>query len=400
MATRSFNFTKEAIENLLPSPNAVFDVSDAKIKSLRLRTNPGGSKTFYLYRKVNGRPIRFTIGRFPETTVQQARTKAIEVISKYNMGLDPAAEKVEIRNQLTFKEAWQRYYVEHALRNTKRPDDNRKMLEKHVFPVIGNTRLSEITKDKIKKVHTAVWSAKKWKEGERINYSHADRIINTVSAIFNFVIDEEYYKGLNPCKGIKKQKPISRDRFLGSEELPKFFTSVNMEEQIFRDYFRLLLFTGARKTNVLSMKWSEIDFDLNRWRISETQTKNEDVNVVILSAPALKILQERKLQNDKLEEPSLYVFPGKGKKGFLNDPKRAFQRIRDRMGVQDIRMHDLRRTLGSYMAISGISLPIIGKALNHKSQVSTAIYARLSQSPVEDAVNVAADLFSRFKQSV
>lgn len=397
MATHSFNFTKEAIENLVPLPTEVFNVSDVKIRGLRLRINPGGSKTFHLYRKVHGRPVRFTIGRFPEITVQQARNKAIEVISKYNIGQDPAAEKAEIRNQLTFKEAWQRYYIEHALRNTKRPDDNKKMLEKHVFPIIGSTRLSDITKEKIKKVHTSVWSAKKRKEGEMINYSHADRIINTVSAIFNFVINEEYYKGANPCKGIKKQKSISRDRFLGSEELPKFFSSVDLEEPLFRDYFRLLLFTGARKTNVLSMKWSDIDFQLNRWRISETQTKNKDVNVVILSAPALNILHERKSKNDKLQKPSLYVFPGKGKNGYLNDPKRAFQRVRDRMGVQDIRMHDLRRTLGSYMAIRGISLPIIGKALNHKSQISTAIYARLSQSPVEDAVNLAADVFVGFK---
>lgn len=395
--TRSFNFTKEAIENLIPYPITIFDIADTKVKGLRLRTNPGGSKTFYLYKKINGRPIRFTIGRFPETTVQQARNKAIEVISKYNMGQDPAAEKTEIRNQLTFREAWQLYYDEHALRNTKRPDANKKMLEKHVFPVVGSTRLSEITKEKIKKVHTAVWSSKKREADEKINYSHADRIINIVSSVFNFVINEEYYKGQNPCKGIKKHKQISRDRFLSSEELKQFFNAIEMEESLFRDYFRLLLFTGARKSNVLSMRWSDIDLNLNRWRISETQTKNKDVNIVVLSAPALEILQERKTRNDNLDTPSEFVFPGEGKDRYLKDPKRAFQRIRDRMGIQDIRMHDLRRTLGSYMAISGISLPIIGKALNHKSQVSTAIYARLSQAPIEDAVNIAADIFSRFR---
>ena len=76
----------------------------------------------------------------------------------------------------------------------------------------------------------------------------------------------------------------------------------------------------------------------------------------------------------------------------MKDPGGAFERVKKRIGVYDIRMHDLRRTLGSYMAISGISLPIIGKALNHKSQVLTAIYARLSHDPVIDAVNIAAGL--------
>ena len=99
--------------------------------------------------------------------------------------------------------------------------------------------------------------------------------------------------------------------------------------------------------------------------------------------------EPKRLQNNS-QEKSPFVFPGNGKKGHLDDPKRAFDRIRKRMNADNFRMHDLRRTLGSYMAINGISLPVIGKALNHKSQVSTAIYARLSQQPVEDAVNMAA----------
>lgn len=107
---------------------------------------------------------------------------------------------------------------------------------------------------------------------------------------------------------------------------------------------------------------------------------------------AVEILTRRKEKNAKLETPSLYVFPGIGKARHLKDPKKAFQRIRERMGVFDIRIHDLRRTLASYMVINGTSLPIIGKALNHKSQDSTSIYARLSQDPVKDAVNKAVNV--------
>lgn len=140
------------------------------------------------------------------------------------------------------------------------------------------------------------------------------------------------------------------------------------------------------------MKWSDIDFDLKRWRIPEHQTKNKDVNIVILSEPALKILGERVNENNQWRDPSKFVFPSNSKEGYLKDPKKAFERIKQYMKVDDIRMHDLRRTLGSYMAISGASLPIIGKALNHKSQASTAIYARLSQNPVQDAVNIAANI--------
>ncbi len=140
------------------------------------------------------------------------------------------------------------------------------------------------------------------------------------------------------------------------------------------------------------MRWSDINFDLKQWRIPETQTKNRDVNTIPLSESAIAILKEVLSANKKSKTPSIFVFPGKSKDGHLKDPKKAFERIKIKMEVDDIRIHDLRRTLGSYMAITGASLPIIGKALNHKSREATAIYARLSNDPVLNAINVATDL--------
>lgn len=154
------------------------------------------------------------------------------------------------------------------------------------------------------------------------------------------------------------------------------------------------------------MQWTHIDFDLKRWRLPETLTKNKDVNIILLTQVVLEILIRRKAKNLRLESPSLFVFPSNGKAGHLNDPKKSFERIRNRMGTSDIRIHDLRRTLASYMAISGASLPIIGKALNHKSQNSTAIYARLSLNPVSYAVDKAVEVMiggniaSQFKENI
>lgn len=148
---------------------------------------------------------------------------------------------------------------------------------------------------------------------------------------------------------------------------------------------------------MLQMQYAELDFDLKRWRLSEDQSKNNDVNIYMLSDVALEILQRRFDENNKLDTPSLYVFPGIGSQGHLVDPKKSFARIKKRMGVSDIRIHDLRRTLGSYMAIGNCSLPIIGQALNHKSQDSTVIYARLSKDPVLEAVNAAGRLMSNIE---
>jgi integrase len=288
--------------------------------------------------------------------------------------------------EITFNELLANYYELHSKKYNKDPLHNKRMMEIHLVPLIGKQKVKTITREQIARIHA--------KLGTTSGQGSANRVINVVSSIFNFGIRNGYFNSINPCTGLRKFPSYSRDRFLSKEELASFFQAVDQEETLFRDFFQLLLFTGARKSNVLSMKWGDIDLNLCRWRIPETQTKNKDVNIVVLSEPALEILQRRRAENENKLSKSQYVFPGDGKHGYLKDPKRAFERIKHRMGVYDIRMHDLRRTLGSYMAISGTSLPIIGKALNHKSQVSTAIYARLSQDPVLEAINGAAKLMS------
>jgi integrase len=378
--TEYINFTKTHLDGLsiIDKP---FEVADTKVPGLRLRLNANSTKTYFLYRKVMGQPQRVTVGRYSDLTLEQARKEAVRLNSVIALGGNPMTDRKEKRTELTFKQLYDHYYQEYALYQTRRPLDNKKTIDYHITPVFGNLRLNEITTEKIQRFHTKLGATKK---------STANRVIHVVSAAFNFGIRQGYHKGLNPCVGIQKYKLISRDRFLSREELRAFFAAVELERRLFRDYFLLALYTGARKSNVLSMRWADIDFELKRWRISAYEAKNGDVNIVVLSDNALVILRQRYQDNQKLVTPSSYVFPGdKDIENHLKDPKRAFERIKTRMNTSDIRIHDLRRTLASYMAINGASLPMIGQALNHKSQVSTAIYARLSQNPVLDAVNHA-----------
>ncbi len=230
------------------------------------------------------------------------------------------------------------------------------------------------------------------------------------------------------CEGIKTRKSNKRDRFLQSDELPRFFASVADElNETIRDYFLLSLLTGARRANVLAMRWNQISLAEGIWRIPET--KNGTPQNVTLSPEAQEILNVRKETAE-----GAFVFPGEGKSKHLVEPKKGWQRIFDRdelkqlaarieatgakftmtnweaLGdglkrarqaakklkidcegcrIDDLRIHDLRRTLGSWQAKQGASLAIIGKSLNHKSQQTTAIYARLDLDPVRASVNSA-----------
>jgi integrase len=201
------------------------------------------------------------------------------------------------------------------------------------------------------------------------------------------------WEGTNPAAGIQKFKEQKRDRFILHDELPKFMEALEVEpNKDMRDFFLVCLYTGARCGNVLSMRWEDIDFSINEWRIPDT--KNGEPVRIPLIEEALEVLSNR-LQ---LKKSAPWVFPGSGKSGHLEEPKAAWKRILDRAGLKNLRIHDLRRTLASYQAIAGTSLLIIGKSLGHKSPQSTAIYARLSNDPVRASMKSALDFYRKGKE--
>ena len=212
----------------------------------------------------------------------------------------------------------------------------------------------------------------------------ANRLLERIRSIFNKAI-EWGWQGQNPAVGVKKFKEQSRDRFLQPDELPRFFAALaNEPNEAARDFFMISLLTGARKSNTLAMCWRDINFAGATWRIE--QTKNGDAQTIHLPKGAMAILTDRKLASE-----SPWVFEGSGKSGHLADPKKAWERILTEAGIENLRIHDLRRTLGSYQAATGANGYIIGKSLGHRSQQSTAIYARLNLDPVRESVNKATE---------
>jgi len=376
------NFTKTSIAELGPAMKQ-YEVRDIRTPGLQVVVYPTGAKTFMFCKKKMGRNIKIKIGRATDVSVETARKQAdiLRIQVDQNDYLDESLQ--EKLPEPTFNELYQRYYNEYALLHTKRPNDLRKLLNLHIMPRIGNNKYSSITKARMKEIHREI--------AETCGRYTSNRAVAMVRAVFNFGLNEEIIKGENPCVGVKLFKQRKRDRFLSRKELELFFDALSFVDKIYQDFFRLALFVGARKATLLAMRYDEIDFDLKQWRLSEDKSKNNDINFYVLPDLAIEIILERKAMNEKLDKPSNFVFPGDGPKGHLVEPKKAFRKIKWLMGVADITIHDLRRTLASYMAISNTSLPIIGKALNHKSQASTEIYARLSHEPVRQAVSSAVD---------
>ncbi|MHB1926981.1 MAG: site-specific integrase [Leptospirillum sp.] len=162
------------------------------------------------------------------------------------------------------------------------------------------------------------------------------------------------------------------------------------ENPAFKDFILLSLFTGARKSNVLSMRWKDIDFERNVWKIPGELSKNGDPMQIPLGPDVLDILRRR-----RAETSSVFVLPGPGAKGHYMEPKRAWGTLLKRAKLEDLRIHDLRRSMGSWMTIGGTSLPIVGKALGHKTSQATSIYARLNLDPVRAAMDQAVEAMNR-----
>lgn len=433
----NLNFTKAALDSImLPEKGQRAEYCDVKQSSLRLRVTASGVKTFCVFKRIKGSGMeRITLARYPEMSIEQARKKTAEILGKIVEGNNPAEARRAIKAEPTFRELFDEFAKRHGEKKRAWAADFQRYRD-YLDRPLGPHKLSSITSPMITRILSDIERAGK-----------ANATINNVRALASSIFSKGIEWGrcsINPVSATKTRKKISRDRFLQTHELPRFFAALAGEmNDTVRDYFLISLLTGARRANALAMRWSEVNFNDKIWRIP--RTKNDEPQNVTLTTEVIKVLKTRKAA---AQPGSEFVFPGDGEKGHLVEPKKGWKRIFDRdeltqlkamiaevggsleplkdktsgkdihesldalleraratavgLGLQadgvripDLRIHDLRRTMGSWQAITGASLPIIGKSLNHKSQQATAIYARLDLDPVRASVEKATEAMLR-----
>ncbi len=365
-------FTRKTLDNLeLPKVGQRVIYIDSASRNLMLRVSHTGIKTFLWRRKFKGRSYSIMIGRYPEISISEARARALEMGVAMNRGQIRSPREAD---KTTLGFIFKKYIEEHA-----------KPRSVHWRAIEGSLRRSFQDWSGI-----AITEITKLRVQERLNQIENDRGRHTANralvdgkAAIAWAARHELIADHNPFKGIAKFHTQARERFLTPDELPIFFNALKrMTNQCVRDYIFLSLFTGARRGNILAMRWEDIDLDLCVWCIPKT--KNGASHVVPLTSYAISVLKDRL---EYVKGP--WVFPGTGKTGHLIEPIKAWRRLMRECGLKNVRLHDLRRSLGSYMAMSNTSLHIIGQALGHKSTAATQIYARLAHTPVRAAMEEA-----------
>ena len=388
------SFNKKGLA-ALPVPKTKREVyHDKGTRGLGLLVRPTGHKSFFWFRRVNGDPTWKTIGDFPDLEIGQARESADgfnKKLAEWKRKNYEGPSPFKQQDALTLGTLYDKYYETLKTKgcSAKRGPATEKSLKdtqswyKAHLKRWADRKLDSLRVDRVRELHKDITE----KNGPII----ANRAIGLLRRCINWGIRKDIWQGENPAEKIDWNAEKSRERFVQPDEMARLLKAVEKERGVnwdLHDFILLALYCGQRKSNLLAMRWEQIKMSVTgeaEWEIPIT--KNGRSHKIPLLPEALTVLQDRKRRAK--DEKSAWVFPSGGKSGHLRDVKKSWGRLRKAVKIPDVHIHDLRRTLGSFMAGANVSLPIIGKALGHNSVASTQVYARLQLDPVRQAMSVA-----------
>ena len=366
--------------------SAEYFIWDEDIPGLGLRVLPSGRKGYVVQYRAGRRSRRMSLGASTVLTCEQVRNKAITIIATAKNGEDPAAERDAGRKAITVKELADRFDKEHISIRVKASTakEYRRNLERFILPALGRLTVTDITRADVAKFHHDL---------RHIPYQ-ANRCLEVVSKMFNLA---ELWglrpDGSNPRKHIKKYPEEKRERFLSAAELRRVgevlremeVEGVELPSAILA--VRLLILTGCRLNEIMTLKWEYVDFTDTVLHLPDSKT---GAKVVHLGQPAIELLKtaERIHNNPWIISGTL-----EGKR--LSDLQPFWQRVRARAGLKDARIHDLRHTFASTAVAAGQGLPMIGKLLGHTQVQTTARYAHLAAAPVKNAADAVSASLQR-----
>ena len=389
--TIRLNFTKRALEAIPIPKEGRVTYRDTEVRGLGFMVRPHGHRTFFWFRKLNGRAEFKTIGEYGSTSVDAARAKA----TKWNhqrdeIRADGVGRMFESRGGLTFQSVFDEY-MKHRAENfeglswkkEQRLKENFDAYERHLKRPLGHLKLGQITTDQLRRVHRSV-------TGHRA----ANRTVQLVRSVINYAIREGLWVGMNPAKcgtkrgakGLTLYKEEARRTVLSDYELECLWPHLDGD---LLDFVILSLATGARKSNVLAMRFDQLVWTDRGWVWEIPETKTGQPYKVALVPKAVDAIEQRPgahcIWKPGVRVPHFggtWVFPSNSKTGHMTDVKTSWISARRAAGLPHVHVHDLRRTLGTRMAQNGATAVQIAQALNHKSLAATQIYMRLAAEDV------------------
>lgn len=348
---------------------------DETISGLHLRAF-AERKSFYLYfRTKTGVERRPKLGDHGVITLTQARATAKEMLASVALGGDPVAVVVDKKNEPTLKDLWDEYYKRHGRKKKTGAEDLRRWT-KNIEPRFGRHKLSAISYSNMSDCHDSLT--------KNNGPVEANRTMALLSKMYNFAFRPlEWFKGSNPCAGVRRNKEVKRKRKASRDEVARMIAKLRQEldgDNVASAAFILLLvMTGARSGEIRNTRWANIDG--NRILLDEHKTDDGGyARIIYLPPPAIDLI------NRYLPRTKHGTITG------IKSPRKFWERVCRDENLPDLHLHDLRRTFASFALSTGkLTLEQVMQLLGHTNAQTSKVYAWLMEDSATAAVNLVAD---------
>ena len=365
-------FTYTFVEAVTSQDKDRIDYNDKSESGLQLRVTKYGRKTFCFRYNYKGKTKRYTIGTYPAVSLGDARSEVIKLKGIIDKGKDPQYEKLLERERpepATVKDLADRF-IRHHLPKLKESTQitYKNRIESEIVPAFGKLRLEDLNRAEIIEFLEEIAI-------ERNHPIHSNRCRSILSSMLSFAVQKDLID-FNIMKTIKPvAKENTRDRVYNDTEIRAIWMAFEDQKDPVQSVFKILLMLGQRMGETLRMQWSHINNGV--WTIPVEDTKGKRTHFVPLNEKAMEVIEAVR----PLTGASDYVFESWINHGHhMTHLADAAERIATLSGVNDFRVHDLRRTAASNMARLGTDRTVLGKILNHKGlsgdSAITAVYDR------------------------
>jgi integrase len=359
------------------------DFFDTAVPGFLLEVRCTGGKTFYQrYRESGGRERQFKIGPAHVLTVSQARRKARAVLAEAILGQDPQQQRQERRSIPTLAEFIRDSYLPYA-KNVKRSwQTDETILRIHILPRFGALPLDQISNQSIADLMSRLREA-----------GYASGTVNRVLVLLRFIFNLAKKwavpgAGKNPTSGLKTAPDVCRERFLTQEEAQRLLHALDADEnQVAATAIKLLLFSGARRNEITHAKWEFVNWEKRTLLVP--RAKSGRARSIQLNSAALDLLRSISRIDGN---PFIFPSPVTGRPSpSLHFP---WWRIRERAGLCDVRLHDLRHSFASFLVNQGVSLYVVQGLLGHTQARTTQRYAHLANDTLSGAAEMIRNVMA------